>query len=82
MHVSDSSVTDFDSFDVPEEITRFIGNNNIVTNIFRKQFYESITCGYFCFKFIDFMFKLDIFYLFFPHNFQKNDKVILDYCLK
>ena len=38
-----------------EEIKTFIGNKNIKTNIFRIQAYDSIMCGYFCIRFIDFM---------------------------
>ena len=34
----------------------FIGNKNIITNIFRIQAYDSIICGYFCIGFINFMF--------------------------
>ena len=34
-----------------------IGNNNITTNIYRIQAYDSIMCGYFCIAFIDFMLK-------------------------
>ena len=52
--------TYFDSFGVkhiPKEITKFIENRNIKTNIFRTQAYDSIMCGYFCIGFIDFMFK-------------------------
>ena len=56
----------FDSFGVdhiPKEIKAFINrplssnshNNNIITNIFRIQAYDSIMCGYFCIGFIDFM---------------------------
>ena len=48
----------FDSFEVEhilEEIKTFIGNKNIKTNIFRIQAYDSIMCGYFCIRFIDFM---------------------------
>ena len=44
-------VTYFDSFGVehiPEEIQTFIGNKNIITNIFRIQAYDSIMCGFFC----------------------------------
>ena len=40
-----NSVTYFDSFGVGhtlEEIKRFINNNNIITNIFKKQAYDSI----------------------------------------
>ena len=48
----------FDSFGVErilKEITKFIGNKNIKTNIFRIQAYDSIMCGYFCIRFIDSM---------------------------
>ena len=48
----------FDSFGVehiPEEIKEFIGNKNIKANIFRVQANNSIMCGYFCIRFIDFM---------------------------
>ena len=50
----------FDSFEVeriPKEIKRFIGNKNIITNIYRIQAYDSKMCGYFCIEFIDFMLK-------------------------
>ena len=41
----------FNSFGVehlPKEIEKFIGNKNVLTNIYRKQAYNSIRCGYFC----------------------------------
>ena len=50
----------FDSFGVehvPKEIIKFIKNKDIIANIFRLQAYDSIVCGYFCIKFIDYMFK-------------------------
>ena len=50
----------FDSFGVehvPKEIIKFIKNEDIIANIFRLQAYDSIVCGYFCIKFIDYMFK-------------------------
>ena len=40
----------FDSFGVehtPKEIKTFIGNKNIITNIYRIQAYDSIMCVYF-----------------------------------
>ena len=49
----------FDSFGVehvPREVKIFIGHKSIKTNIFRIQADNSITCRYFCIKFIDFMF--------------------------
>ena len=76
----------FNSFGVehiPEEIKEFIGNKNIKANIFRIQANNSVMCGYFCIGFIDFMLagkKLtDFTTLFSPHDFDKNDKIILRY---
>ena len=50
----------FDSFGVehiPKEINKFFGNNNIKSNMFRIQAYDSIMCGYFCIEFINYMLK-------------------------
>ena len=81
----------FDSFGVehiPKEINKFIRskelgsavNNNIKSNIFRIQAYDSIMCGYFCIEFINYMLKgktlLDYTNLFSPNDFKKNDRVI------
>ena len=58
--VNNNNVTYFDSFGaeyIPKEITKFIENRNIKTNIFRIQANDSVMCGYFCIGFIDFMFK-------------------------
>ena len=58
-------------------------NNNIITNIYRIQAYDSIMSGYFCIGFIDFMLKarsfLDYTNLFSPNEYEKNDKIILKY---
>ena len=85
-HVNDNNVTYFDSFGVehiPEEIKNFIGNKNIVTNIYRIQAYHSIMCAYFCIGFIDFMLKgkslLEFTKSFSPNGYEKNDKMILKY---
>ena len=68
---------------IPEEIKEFIGNKNIKANIFRVQANNSVMCGYFCIGFIDFMLagkKLtDFTNLFSPHDFDKNDSIILSY---
>ena len=68
---------------IPKEIKAFIKNNNIKTNIFKIQGYDSIMCGYFCIRFIDFMLagkKLnDYTNLFFPYDFKKNNNIILNY---
>ena len=76
----------FDSFGVehvPEEIKEFVGNKNIKANIFRVQANDSVMCGYFCIGFIDFMLadkKLtDFTNMFCPHDFKKNDDIILSY---
>ena len=72
----------FESFGVehiPKDINKF-NNNDIKSNIFRIQAYDSIMCGYFCIEFINYMLKgktlLDYTNLFFPNDFKKNDRVI------
>ena len=76
----------FDSFGVQhvsEEIKEFIGNKNIKANIFQVQVNNSVMCGYFCTGFIDFMLAdkktNDFSSLFSPHDFDKNDDIILSY---
>ena len=68
---------------VPEEIKEFFGNKNIITNIFRVQANNSVTCGYFCIGFIDFVLtgkKLtDFTSIFYPHDFKRNDQIVLSY---
>ena len=58
-------------------------NKNIKGNIFRVQANDSVMCRYFCIGFIDFMLaggKLtDYTSLFSPHDFKKNDDIILGY---
>ena len=58
-------------------------NENITTNIFRIQAYDSIMCEYFCIGFIDFMLTgktlTEYTNLFSPNNFKKNDDIILNY---
>ena len=84
LHVKNNNITYFDSFGVehiPEEVKAFIKNKNIKTNIFRTQAYDSITCGYFCTGFINFMLKGESLTedtnLFLPNDFKKNDDTIL-----
>ena len=82
----------FDSFGVehvPEEIKEFIDrpsssasqNKNIKVNIFRVQANNSVMCGYFLIGFIDFILSskklTDYISLFSPHDFKKNDSIIL-----
>ena len=76
----------FDSFGVehiPKEIKKFIRNKNIKANIYRVQANDSVMCGYFCIGFIDFMRAgktlIDYTSLFSPHDFNKNDQIILSY---
>ena len=83
---NNNNVTYFDSFEIehiPKEIRAFINNNNIKTNIFRIQAYDSIMCGYFCIGFIDFMLArktlTEFTNLFSPNNFKKNDDIILSH---
>ena len=82
--VNRSEIVYFDSFGVehvPEEINEFVGNKNIITNIFRVQANNSVICGYFCIGFIDFMLageKLtDVTSMFSSHDFKKNGNIIL-----
>ena len=49
LYESVSNVTYFDSFGsehIAKDIKKFIGNKNITANIYRKQIYNSIICGY------------------------------------
>ena len=86
MYVNDKILTYFNSFGVEhilKEIKKFIGNKNIMTNIYRIQAYTSIMCGYFCVGFINFMPKskslLEYTNLFSPSHYENNDKIILKY---
>ena len=83
----------FNSFAVehiPEEIKEFIKifprNKNIKANIFQIQDNNSIMCGYFCIRFIDFMLVVkkltdytNLSNLSSPYDFKKNDDIILSY---
>ena len=80
MYVNDNNVTNVNSFGVeyiPKEIKKFIGNKNIVTNIYIVQAHDSI-CG------DSFVSDLLICYwgvkdLFSPNDYEKNDQIILKY---
>ena len=85
---NNNNVIYFDSFEIehiPKAIKKFIGNKNIITNIFRTQSYDSRMRRYFYIGFIDFMPKgktlLDYTNLFSPDEQEKNDKIILKYFL-
>ena len=78
MYLNAGNVTYFDCFGVdhiPKEIRKLIGNENIITNIYRIQAYDSIMCGYFCIGFIDLMLKvkslLEYTHLFSPDDSEK-----------
>ena len=86
MYVNDSNATYFDSFGVehvPKEIKEFIGNKNIIANIYRMQVNNLIINGYFCIGFIDFMLKgkslVDYIKLFSLNDYEKNDKIMVKY---
>ena len=59
------------------------GNKNIKTYGYRIQGEDLIKCGFFCIGFINFMLKvkylLDYTRFFSPHEYKKNNKVILKY---
>ena len=86
LYANHNKVTYFDSSGVehiPKEIKKFIGNKNIIKNIYRVQAYNSIMCGYFSNGFIDFMLKgkslLDYKNLFSSNDYENNNKIILKY---
>ena len=83
---SRNKIVYFDSFGVehvPKVINEFVGNKNIIAKIFRVQGNNSVMCSYLCIGFIDFMLagkKLtDFTNMFSPHDFDKNDHIILHY---
>ena len=74
MQNNNNSVTYFNSFGVEhilKELKEFVKNKNIITNIFRIQAYDSIMLA--GKKLTDYT------NLFFPHDFRKNDNIILNY---
>ena len=81
-----NNATYFDSFGIeyiPKETKTFNDKFIVVANIFRIQAYDSIMCGYFCIRFIDFMLAgktlTDFTNIFAPNNFKKNDDINLKY---
>ena len=79
------NVTYFDSFvvEIAKEIKNFIGYKNIVKNNYIIQANDSIMCRYFCIGCFDFMIKnrnfLDGSNWFYPNEYEKNDKIIMEY---
>ena len=78
LYLSNNEDIYFDSFGVeyvPKEIMHFIGHKNIKTSKSRMQVDNSIMCGYFCIKFIDFMLAnktlIDYTSLFSPYDYKK-----------
>ena len=58
LYVNANNIIYFYNFGVEhirKEIKKFIGNKNIITNIYKIQAYNLIMYGYFCIGFIDFM---------------------------
>ena len=89
LYANGNTKTNFDSFGVeyiPKKIKKFIGNKNIIINVYKIQTYNSVMCGYFCIGFIDSMLQgksLTGFTNFFPpDNVKDNDKMILKYIKK
>ena len=68
---------------ISKETKKFIGNKNILTNVYRIQLYNSTMWGYFRIGFIDSMLKgkslLDYRNLFSPNKYETNDQIILKY---
>ena len=86
LYVNDNNAIYFDSFGVehiPKEIKKFMENKDFITNIYSIQAYNSIMCGYFCIRFIDFISKVKSLFdyenLISPNDYEKNDKIILKY---
>ena len=83
--VNGDNSTYFDRFgaDRISKIKELIGNKNITTNIYRKQANNSDMCWYLCIRFIDLMLKGKRFYnctnLFYPDEYEKNEKIIVKY---
>ena len=63
LYVNDNNLTYFDSLRVehiPKEIRTFIGNENIITDIYRIQAFD-LMCGYFCIGFTNFVLKVKVY---------------------
>ena len=81
-----NSIIFFDSFEgehIPNKIKKFIGDKNIITNVYRIQAYDLIMWGKFCIEFTDFMFGgkslLDYTNSFSTNDYEKNYKIILKF---
>ena len=87
MFVNSNNITYFDSFGVghipKKKKKKFIGNKNIITNIYQMQAYNSRMCGLFGIGFIYFILKckslLDYTNSFSPKEYEKSNKITLKY---
>ena len=86
LYVKTGNVTYFDTSGVKhilKGIRKFMGNKNIITNIYRRKEYSSVMSWYLCIGFIDFRLTgkslLEYTILFSPNECKKNDKIILKY---
>ena len=84
IHIKGPKATYFDSFGIehiPNEVLRFLNKKDIDSNIFRVQSKKSVLCGYFCIKFLEYMFSgktlTEYTNLFSPTDFNENDKTVL-----
>ena len=84
IYLNNDRATYFDSFGVehmPREVIRFLKNKDLHTNIFRVQPADSVLCGYYCIKFLEFMFSgeslHDFTNMFSPTDFLANDAKVL-----
>ena len=82
--VNDDHTVYFDSFGVehlPQEVGHFLREKETEANVFRVQPAKSVLCGYYCRKFLDYMFDrkslVDYTSLFSPTDFKMNDRVVL-----
>ena len=76
----------FDSFEIeyiPQEVLSKIEDKSITHNIFRIQDNDSVTCGFYCTTFIEYMLAgktlLDYANSFSPNDYEKNDKILYKY---
>ena len=76
-------VIDNDFIHFNKEIKTFTSNKNIRTNIFRIEAYDSIMCGYFWIRFINFILAgktlTDFTNIFSQNNFKRNHDITLNY---
>ena len=86
LYIKNNNIAYFDGFGVehiPKEIKAFIKYRSIKANILRIQTYDSIMCGYFSIRFINFMLRgktlTEFTNLFSSNDFKRNDNIILNY---